>query len=140
MSETETGETLAENAGNETSTSVSTAGGRFAKGHDPRRNLAGRIKKAPTVLDETQKLAERAKNRRKIAQAWVATMATPHTAVGQRARADYRDTFHGVPKQTLVLDAGELPPGMGWLQRLSGETVDGESRVLPADEDTGDST
>ncbi len=81
----------------------------FQKGYDPRRNLAGRIQKQPTVLDETTALAHKAKNRRKIARAWVNTMAETGTAAGNRARADFSDRIYGLPKQTLVLEQGSDP-------------------------------
>ena len=81
----------------------------FQKGYDPRRNLAGRIKKQPTVLDEAVQLAHKAKNRRKIARAWVDTMAETGTAAGNRARADFSDRIYGLPKQTLILEQGSDP-------------------------------
>lgn len=130
------GETQADDAGTDTSSAVSAAGGRFVKGHDPRRNLAGRIKKKPTVLDETQKLAER--KRKQLAAAHVNRMLK-EDATGNRAWADYRDTFHGVPKQTLVLEQGDAPADQLYtdLQALlSGQTVEGSARLITDTENT----
>lgn len=103
----------------------------FQKGFDPRRNLAGRIAKKPTVLDETKKLAER--KRKQVAQAHVNRMMR-EDATGNRAWAEYRDTFYGMPKQTLVLEAGEsgadsLDAAMA--AYLAERTVDSTARELP---------
>ncbi len=117
------------------------AHGKWLPGSRP--NPLGRIKKKPTVLDETLKLASQAKHRKQIARAWVQTMELPHTPAGNRARADYRDTFHGVPKQTLVLEQGESPLDVLLMRRaersliVEGQTVDGEAREIDADGDAG---
>lgn len=121
-------------AGSDTSPTVSATGnpsptrrpGTFVPGHDARRNVAGRIQKKPTVLDETRKLAER--KRKQVAQAHVNRMMR-EDATGNRAWAEYRDTFYGMPKQTLVLEQGESA-GMAWLQQLAAQTVDGEATLL----------
>jgi hypothetical protein len=130
------GEPLGENAGSDTSSSVSIAGGRFGKGYDPRRNTAGRIKKAPTVLDETVKLAHKAKERRRIARAWVDTMAEAGTAPGNRARADFSDRVYGLPKQTLVLERGADPLS----ELYAGIDQAGGMRQLPPPTDAPDAT
>ena len=128
------GTSLDIDTGSDTSNFIPVAGGRFAPGHDPRRNTAGRIKKKPTVLDETVALAHKAKNRRRIARAWVETMAETGTAPGNRARADFSDRVYGLPKQTLVLEQADSPL-LAFLQRQAPALpyVDGESRDITTD-------
>ena len=136
MSETSTfaGEPQADIAGNDTSTAISIAGGRFIKGDDPRRNTLGRIKKAPTVLSELEKQAHQAKHRRKIAAAWVQAAEDPHSAVAQRAREALTDRLYGLPKATLVLQQGESQADAldaELAAYLASKTViEGESRVI----------
>ncbi len=98
-----------------------------------RPNPLGRGGKKPTVLDETVALAHKAKNRRRIARAWVETMAETGTAPGNRARADFSDRVYGLPKQTLVLEQADSPL-LGFLMRHNAQLpyVEGESRTLPA--------
>ena len=105
------------------------ANGRILPGHS--LNPLGRIKKKPTVLDETVQLAHKAKNRRRIAHAWVNTMAEEGTAAGNRARADFSDRIYGLPKQTLVLEQG-TDPLLLLLERMS------ERKQLPQDTLTTD--
>ncbi len=122
---------LFDNAANENSSPDTFAVKGFQPGYDPRRNTAGRIKKKPTVLDETVKLAHKAKERRRIARAWVNTMAEEGTAPGNRARADFSDRVYGLPKQTLVLEQVDSPL-LGFLMRHTAQLpyVDGESRDI----------
>src|SRR3990167_11011691 len=106
---------------------VRDARGRILPGHTLNPN--GRIKAKPRVLDRTKELAERRAKR--IARAWVSTMEQ-ESAAGNRARADYRDTFHGVPKQTLVLQQGDDPLAL-LLPRLLGgsdDVIEGEHKLL----------
>ena len=115
--------------------------GRWLPGHSP--NPLGTIKKAPTVLDETVKLAHKARERKRIARAWVDTMAEAGTAPGNRARADFSDRVYGLPKQTLVLEQGDSPLAalLADIAAAGGMTapaespyiVEGESRILPTD-------
>ena len=104
--DTTAGTPLAPNAGTDTSQIVSTAGGRFATGFDPRRNVAGRIPKKPTVFEETQKLATR--RRKRIAKAWVDTMEGTDAAAN-RARADYNDRDIGTVAHRMIVAHGEVP-------------------------------
>lgn len=80
----------------------------FAKGYDPRRNTAGRPKKGETLLAYTEKLVTKPRNMQAVAEAKL-TRLLDTGSVGNRAWSDYRDTYHGVPKQTLVLQQGEDP-------------------------------
>lgn len=102
-------------------------GGRFLPGHAPKS--PGRPRKGRSILDSTQELAER--RWRKVAEAAVARLERDD-AVGARAWSDYRDTYHGIPKQTLVLEQGESRADTldGRLAQLLGQTVDGEARLL----------
>lgn len=79
-------------------------GGRFLPGMAPKS--PGRPRKGRSILDTTQELAER--RWKQVARAAVARLERDD-AVGNRAWSDYRDTFHGVPKQTLVLQQGADP-------------------------------
>ena len=100
--------------------------GRFLPGASPKS--PGRPRKGRSVLDATQELAERKWKR--IAEAAIQRLERDD-AVGNRAWADYRDTFHGIPKQTLVVENADAP-ALAWLQALaSGQGVDGTARELP---------
>ncbi len=79
-------------------------GGRFLPGKAPKS--PGRPRKGRSILDTTQELAER--RWKQVARAAVARLERDD-AVGNRAWSDYRDTYHGVPKTTLVLQQGEDP-------------------------------
>ncbi len=107
----------------------------FQPGYDPRRNTLGRIQKTPTVLDETVRLAHKAKQRKKIARAWVETMSETGTAAGNRARSDFSDRAYGLPKQTLVLEQGDSPltalfAHLAEQQALPAPYIDGESKQV----------
>ena len=78
----------------------------FQPGFDPRRNVAGRIPKKPTVFEETQKLATR--RRKRIARAWVDTMEGTDAAAN-RARADYNDRDIGTVAHRMIVAHGEVP-------------------------------
>ena len=92
----------------------------------------GRPKKGTSVLDRTRQLAER--KAKKVAEAHVNRMLR-EDATGNRAWAEYRDTFYGMPKQTLVLEQGDSPL-LALYQQFNaidaGETVD--VRELPPGE------
>lgn len=87
----------------------------FQRGFDPRRNTAGRIKKKPTVWDETVKLAER--KRKQVARAYVATMEQ-ETAAGVRQREVYLDRTEGTVAHRMVVEH-EDAAGMAWLEALA---------------------
>ncbi len=78
--------------------------GRFLPGKAPKS--PGRPRKGRSILDSTQALAER--HWKDVAKAAVARLERDD-AVGARAWSDYRDTYHGIPKQTLVLEQGSDP-------------------------------
>ena len=78
--------------------------GRFLPGKAPKS--PGRPRKGRSILDSTQEIAER--HWKAVAKAAVARLERDD-AVGARAWSDYRDTYHGIPKQTLVLEAGQDP-------------------------------
>ena len=78
--------------------------GRFLPGKAPKS--PGRPRKGKSILDTTQELAER--RWKAVAKAAVARLER-EDAVGARAWSDYRDTYHGIPKQTLILEQGADP-------------------------------
>ena len=81
--------------------------GRFVKGHAPLAG-GGRPKKGESLLDYTRKLVEKAQNKQAVAEAHLDRLLD-RGSVGNRAFADHRDTYFGVPKQTLVLQQGADP-------------------------------
>ena len=81
--------------------------GRFVKGHAALAG-GGRPKKGERLLDYAQRLVEKAQNKQAVAEAHLDRLLR-RDAVGARAFADHRDTFFGIPKQTLVLEQGESP-------------------------------
>ena len=109
----------------------------FSPGHDPRRNVLGRIPKKPTVWDETRKLASSPRHRKRIAQAAVETMEEAHSVAGTRERALFHDRDIGKVVQGYVIVEGDSPL-FALFQQFnaidSGETVDGEARELPPGE------
>ncbi len=74
----------------------------FAPGN--RANPHGRPRKGMSVLEQTRAEAER--KAKAVAKAHVARMLK-EDATGNRAWAEYRDTYYGMPKQTLVLEQGQ---------------------------------
>ena len=95
-------------------------------------NPHGRIRKKPTVWDETQRLATKAKERKAVARAHVNTMKL-EDAAGNRARADYHDRDIGKVVQGYVISVGETPADALYadLASLLTITVEGEAKLLP---------
>jgi hypothetical protein len=106
----------------------------FKRGNDPRRNTAGRPRKRDSLLEVTRKKVESAAS--KVADAKLKRLLRDDS-VGNRAWAEYRDTYYGMPKQTLVLEQGESPM-LALLERFNAidqaRTVEGEARVVDDNE------
>ena len=81
--------------------------GRWVKGH-PATPGGGRPKRGERLLHYVDRLVEHPRNKVAVAEAHLARMVRTD-AVGARAFADHRDTFYGLPKQTLVLEQADNP-------------------------------
>ena len=104
--------------------------GRFVKGHAALAG-GGRPKKGERLLDYVNKLVEKAPNKQAVAEAHLDRLLK-RDAVGARAFVDHRDTYFGIPKQTLVVEHADAP-GLAWLQALAtGQGVEGEAREMPS--------
>ena len=105
--------------------------GRFVKGH---KALAGggRPKKGESLLEYTEKLVTKAQNMQAVAEAKLDRLLD-RGAVGNRAWAEYRDTFHGKPADTLLVKRGD-DPLTELMQELAARRtpiyIEGESRTL----------
>lgn len=89
-------------------------------------NPHGRPRKGQTIADRVAK-ADAAIARKAIKARDKRLELT--NAVGERAWTTYLAYNLGLPKQTYVIEQGDAA-GMGWLQQLAGETVDGEARAV----------
>src|SRR3990167_2493587 len=99
--------------------------GHFLPGLAPKS--PGRPRKGESVLEQTHKVVE--SKAKRAAQAKLKRMFRDD-AVGNRAWADYRDTFYGVPKQTLVVQQGDDPLAALLPSLLNDpDTVEGEYTV-----------
>lgn len=111
--------------------------GRFVKGHAPLAG-GGRPKKGERLLHYVERLVEKPANKQAAAEAHLDRLLR-RDAVGARAFADHRDTFEGVPHQTLVVRQGQTAANeldAELAAYIAARTVDGEARVLPADDIT----
>lgn len=98
---TESKQELEQVAGN-TPSSAESATGRFYPG-DPRINRKGRPRKGETSFDYTKRLVEKPKHAKLVAEAKLERLLRTDS-VGNRAWADYRDSYFGVPKQVLQVE------------------------------------
>ncbi len=96
---------------------------------DPRINRKGRPKRGESSIDYTKRLIEKPKHAKLVAEAKLERLLRTDS-VGNRAWADYRDTFYGIPKQHLVLEQADNPLMAYLLQQAN------EQKLLPADTDT----
>ena len=69
---------------------------------------AGRPKKGERLLNYIERLVNKPTNTQRAAEAHLRRLLR-EDAVGARALADHRDTFYGLPKQTLVLEQQDNP-------------------------------
>ena len=109
-------------------------GGRFLPGKAPKS--PGRPRKGRSIIESTQELAER--RWRNVAKAAVARLERDD-AVGNRAWSDYRDTYHGLPKQTLVLERGD-DPYLDMMQQLAAIAGDNAPIYIEGPQAEGDIT
>lgn len=79
---------------------------------DPRINRKGRPKRGESSFDYTKKLVEKREHKKLVAEAKLERLLRTDS-VGNRAWVDYRDTYYGIPKQTLVIQQG--PDNLGEL-------------------------
>jgi hypothetical protein len=108
----------------------------FQKGQ-PSRNPHGRPRKGESL---PERLAREYDKRQKQLIDAAIKRALRDDQVGNRAFNDGLDRVYGKVADEMHITTGEQTPVMAWLQRLSGEVVDGESRVVPDTEDTGETT